>query len=514
MNEIRTQGTGYRIFYILFALISTTLLIYYLSDTIIHFTSSQQFPVNSFSRFPLTFIIFPAELFSAAFAIYFVYVLLSDNKRKPTPNMEKEEPVAILLPVYHEPSDIVERTIKACKKVTWKKKIVYLLDDSTDEDHINEMKKLAKKYKCKLIRRDDRKGYKAGNVNNGVQHIKEPYFVILDADQAPLPEFLQETMPHFTEKVAFVQTPQYYLNDTTPLERAVKLGANIFFQSQCAVKAADNALPFCGTNAVIRTDAFKEVGGLSYYTSTEDIELGLRFDDKDYTSVYVPKILAFGYGPTDFSSYASQQYRWANGNLAILRENWLRILGGNFTMRQQIHTLFTLGWWLIGIVTLAYIFVPLLSLILNQGTHHTWLPTTMFVLIYVNVVVGIGMIYMALKNRTSLDKVRLWDAFLQYSLITNSMFIYARAAINALFKRYVGFVRTNKNISATSWRHVKWNLLLGVICFAASMYALTQGVLSTTIEQFRSFIPISLWLLFYAIVLFTSLLFVGKRSET
>lgn len=514
MGEIiNKQDIRHYIFYILFGIISTSLIIYYFSDTILHFTTPQQFPINSFERFPLSYLIFPAEVFSALFAIYFIYCLIIDRYKTPKPlplPKERMGKVAILLPVYNEPTDIVERTIKACTKIRWSAGTkIYVLDDSTKDEHITAMKELAKKYGCQLVRRDDRIGYKAGNVNNALKIIEEPYFTILDADQAPFPEYLEQTMDHFSDPaVGFIQTPQYFINENTYLERATKLGANIFFHAQCAAKARDGALPFCGTNAIIRADVFRKVGGLAYYTSTEDIDIGLRMNEAGFHGVYVPEILVHGYAPQDFLAYATQQYRWANGNLAILRQNWFRILGSNTSLRHQIHTFFTLSWWLIGIVTLIYILVPLLSLITGQGTHHTWLPTAMFFVIYFNVIMGIGMIYMALHKRTS-EKVRLGDALLQYSLITNSLFLYAKAAIAALFKRYTGFMRTSKEVSATSWKLVKWNLLLGAVCFVASIYSLAFAIAATSMEQLRTNLPISIWLLFYAVVLFSSLLFVG-----
>jgi len=122
------------------------------------------------------------------------------------------------------------------------------------------------------------------------------------------------------------------------------------------------------------------------------------------------------------------------------------------------------------------------------------------------------MIYLALSNRLDEDKVTIKDAFLQYSLITNSMFIYASAAINAILGRYIGFVRTNKEKQKTGLWQVKWNILLAAICFAFSIVALYKAVTAGSVEQVRSYLPISLWLLFYAILLTSSIMFVGEFS--
>ncbi|HLP79208.1 MAG TPA: glycosyltransferase [Acidobacteriota bacterium] len=513
-THIRQQGTGHILFYMLFALIGFFIIMYYLSDTLIHYTNDQQFPINSFHRFPLTFLIFPAELFSFVFSAYFVYTLLVGNTIKntisPLPNRNTAR-VAILIPVYHEPKEIVSRTIEACQQLKWTAGVkIYLLDDSTNPDDKASMQRLANKYGINLVRRTDRAGYKAGNLNNALKnHVTEKYFAVFDSDQAPLPQFLEETMDYFSDpEVAFVQTPQHFVNTDSPIEKAQQLGNNIFYQAQCVCKAHDKAMPFCGTNVIVRTDVFKLVKGFAYYTATEDIELGMRMNEAGYHGAFVPKILVHGYATTHFNAYASQQYRWANGNLAILRKNWLKICLGRFNMLQQIHFMFTLGWWLMGIVNIVYILVPILSLFLG-GTHHSWLPPVVIFLLFFNVVIGVSMIYAALNNRAD-EKVTFTDAFLQYSLLTNSMFIYAWAAVNALLGRYVGFVRTSKTHQQTGIWQVKWNILLAVVCYVFSIFALYKAVTAADIDHLRGYLPISLWLLFYTAILSSSIFFVGK----
>ena len=494
-------------------------MLYYLSNTIIHFTTNQQFPINSFARFPLTILIFPVEIFSFFFGFYFLYTLFNGDyvEEKKELKNKREHAVAILLPVYNEPKDIVKRTLEHVKKIRWPGKIqIYLLDDSTNEDSKKDMRDLAGKYTTHIVTRLNRDGYKAGNINNAVKnHVKEDYFVILDSDQAPYPEFLEETMDYFSnEEVAFVQSPQHFVNDNGPLQKAAKTGTDIFYRAQAPSKSKDSAIPFCGTNLVVRASVFRKVGGFAYYTATEDIELGIRMNEQGYRGAYVPKILARGYAPADFKAYSSQQYRWANGNLAILRENFFKLFFGKFPFRYRVHMFFTVGWWLIGIVTLIYMIVPVLSLILGTGTHHTWLPSYMFGLLFLNVALGIGTISVSLDKRVKGEKIRFRDALLEYSLIVNTMFIYTRAAVNALiFKKYIGFIRTNKKAEKASLKLIKWNLILGAFLLILSLYAFFYAARSSDLFTLRSYLPISLWLLFYSTILFSSIIFVGGKNE-
>lgn len=518
--EIKPQKNKYLVYYLVFGIVSLSLMFYYLSNTLIHFTTPRQFSISSFDRYPLTWLIFPAEVFSFLFAVYFVYTLISDKYRTPAPSPLKNKEgieVAVLLPSYNEPEEILDRTINSCKKLKWQGKVnIYLLDDSNKKEYQEISERLVKKYNINLVRREDRIGYKAGNINNAIKNvITEPYFVTFDSDQAPDEDFLEKTMDHFSdETVGFVQTPQHFIEANSNLERATKLGSDIFYRTQIFAKSKDQATPYCGTNVIVRTSSFREVKGFSYYTATEDIDLGMRINSAGYKGIFVPIILVNGYCPPDFSAYKSQQYRWANGNMAILREYWYKLIGGNFPFRYKVHMLFTLGWWAIGLVSFAYILVPIISLIFGIGTHHAWLPGAIITLLYVYVLLGISLIFISLKSRVRNEKVTISDALIQYSLIVNSAFIYARAAINALvFKKYVGFIRTNKQKSKSSLSVISLNLILATICFGVSIYALYMSTLAISINQLRTYLPISLWLLFYSLILFSSILFVDKGEE-
>lgn len=513
--KIRAQNWKHFAFYAFFGITAIAIFMYYMSDSLIHFTTPRQFPSNSLIRYPLSIPIFLAEAFSFAFSLYFLYNLFTDKYRPPKPiPLAVKPPVAICIPVYNEPYDIVDRTLTACTRLSWPAYTIYLLDDSKGEKEKNNMQELAQKHNAVLVRRPNNEGYKAGNINNAIANVvKEEFFVILDSDQAPISDFLERTMNHFTDPdVFFVQTPQYYINEKTPVQRAAKIGMNIFYQTQCVSKAKDGAMPFCGTNLVVRTRMFKELKGFSYYTSTEDIELGLRANARGWHGVYVPEVLVHGFAPPDWKAYKSQQYRWANGNLAILRQNWKELLWGNYSLIYQIHIFFVVAWWFIGLTTFVYILVPILSILLQTPTHHLWLPDFVLVLLYANVISGIMMIWVALKSRTELDDITLFDAFLQYSIIVNSVFIYSRAALNAMRKKYIGFVRTDKAGTTSGLGDVKWNLILSTICFVISIYALYNVAIASSAQQVRTFLPISLWLLFYSVVLASSILFVNDKT--
>ena len=53
-------------------------------------------------------------------------------------------------------------------------------------------------------------GFKAGNLQNGIENSSGDLFVILDADARPFPAFLKNTLGYFRkQRVAWVQTCQW-----------------------------------------------------------------------------------------------------------------------------------------------------------------------------------------------------------------------------------------------------------------------------------------------------------------
>ena len=86
----------------------------------------------------------------------------------------------------------------------------HLLDDG-DSD---EMARAGRAPRRRLpAPRRERAGAKAGNINHALDRTDAPFVVVLDCDHVPEPHFLEATLGCFAdERVAFVQTPQYYAN--------------------------------------------------------------------------------------------------------------------------------------------------------------------------------------------------------------------------------------------------------------------------------------------------------------
>src|SRR5690606_35700509 len=124
------------------------------------------------------------------------------NREAPKFNLldPKEIPyVTIQLPIYNE-EYVVERLLENIAKLEYpaSKLEIQVLDDSTD-DSVHDTAKHIKALRetgldIKHIRRENRKGFKAGALKEGLKIAKGDFIAIFDADFMPAKDWLKKTV--------------------------------------------------------------------------------------------------------------------------------------------------------------------------------------------------------------------------------------------------------------------------------------------------------------------------------
>jgi cellulose synthase (UDP-forming) len=284
-------------------------------------------------------------------------------KREKQFDPEFQPDVGVFITVCGEPTDIVEETVQAALAMDYPKHSIYILNDGfvANRDNWEEAEELAKKYNITCITRRKPGGAKAGNINNALRQTKEDFVVIFDADHVPKPELLKEMMGYFVdEKVAFVQSPQYYKNHS---ENMVTGGAwdqqALFFGAIMQGKDNSNTAFMCGTNMILRRTALIEAGGMSEFSIAEDFLTSLLIHEKGGKSVYVGRVLAEGLAPEDFLSYYKQQFRWARGSLEVVFK-FNPLFRKGLSMAQRLQYLSSSSFYLSGLIVLLNAVMPLI----------------------------------------------------------------------------------------------------------------------------------------------------------
>lgn len=271
-------------------------------------------------------------------------------------------PVDIYITVAGEPKNIVVRTVRAAMNIDYPDFNVYILNDGlvTKKPNWRDMEEVARQTGATCITRRRPGGAKAGNINHALRVTRSPFVAILDCDHIPEPDLLSRMMGYFgDDKVAFVQSPQYYRNNAkTYVANASWQQQTLFFGPICRGKDHFNSLFMCGTNAVIRRVALEDVGGMQQNSITEDLLTSLFMHARGWRSVYVPRILAEGLAPEDLGAYWQQQFRWARGSLEVMLKYNPLILRG-LSGHQRVQYLASATFYLTGLVVLIDASLPL-----------------------------------------------------------------------------------------------------------------------------------------------------------
>jgi cellulose synthase (UDP-forming) len=192
----------------------------------------------------------------------------------------------------------------------------------------------------------------------------------------------------------------------------------LFYRAIQPGKNRWNAAFWCGTNAVVRTAAIAEIGGIADETVTEDMHTTIRLHRHGWESVYHNEVLAHGLAARDATEYQAQRLRWGTGAMQIfgLEHPFTR---RGLSLPQRLAYAATILGWFDAWRTLGYVLLPLV--VLFSGAIPIHAPIAVFVIAF-GVTFALQLLAMALLSRG-----------------------YAPQGMAALFE----FVRLQSNLKAT-----------------------------------------------------------------
>jgi cellulose synthase (UDP-forming) len=267
--------------------------------------------------------------------------------------------VAVLIPTYDEPLEVLLPTVAAAVALepaheTW------VLDDGRRP----WVEDLAGRLGARYLTRPDNAHAKAGNINHALTVIDADFAAVLDADHVALPGLLTHTLGYFRDpKLAVVQTPQDFYNvdsfEHVPRRKGRRYSEQaLFYRSMQAGRNRWNAAFWCGTNAVLRVAALRDVGGVATSSVTEDIHTTIKMHRRGWKSAYHNEVLARGLAAADAGQYLLQRVRWGTGAMQVLRTENPAWVSGLRPM-QRVGYLTTLLGWFDAWRTLGYVLLPL-----------------------------------------------------------------------------------------------------------------------------------------------------------
>lgn len=362
--------------------------------------------------------------------------------------------VLVQLPVFNE-RYVVERLIDAAARLDYprEKLHIQLLDDSTDESFeiaANRVKYWQEKeVNIEQVKRRERKGFKAGALQYGLEHSDEEFIAVFDADFIPEPLFLKAAVPRLMESnIGMVQTRWGHLNrDYSLLTKVQAFALDAHFTvEQGGRNAGKHFINFNGTAGIWRRKCILDAGGWSADTLTEDLDLSYRAQMKGWEFAFVEEIVSPAELPAEMNALKNQQYRWNKG----AAECAVKHLGSVFRRTDipfstKIHALFHLmnSSIFIWIVVCAVASLPLIIL-KNTVVGYELLFATGGLLLFSIFV--LALFYFTAYRRLGYGSLKsflwLYPAFLSLSM---GMSLHnARAVLLGYLGKRTPFVRTPK----------------------------------------------------------------------
>jgi cellulose synthase/poly-beta-1,6-N-acetylglucosamine synthase-like glycosyltransferase len=406
------------------------------------------------------------------------YLFLCYRKFSPKPKDYFEENdlpyVTVQLPLFNE-IYVVERLLEACTNLDYPrdKLEIQILDDSTDETQ--EIARAAVKYYASqginitYIHRDNREGFKAGALAEGLKVAKGQFILIFDADFQPKPDCIRKMIHYFTDpRVGVVQFRWSHLNAGYNLltrVQSVMLDGH-FVIEHTARHRSGGFFNFNGTAGMWRREAIVWSGGWQADTLAEDTDLSYRAQLLGWKFVYILDEDVPAELPVDINAFKVQQRRWAKGYTQVALKVLPRLGGLNCPLHAKIETFFHLSGNLIYplMVIFHILHLPAIIVRYNQGLFHLMLIDVPFMLLSTFSVTSYY--FVSLKELYGNKWRNLLIIYLAMSVGLGISISNTKAVLEALLGVRSSFVRTPKyaiygKTNEKTWKHKKYQRSMG-----------------------------------------------------
>lgn len=463
-NTFFTLAIGSVLFYFLFRVVTTLQVLF---GT---YTIPDQLIVLLF---------FCSETFILMRAIgYFINVHLAETHTPTSPSFVSQATpaVTILIPTAGESTTVLQKTLTAARYVDYPNKRILLIDGNKDQSSSPAFA-LSQVYEDidYFFVPEPRHGAKAGAINEALKQIRSPYIAILDADYRMGRNFLKRIIPKLEQDpaITFVQTPQFYGNISESLtSRAAQLQQTFFYEHISEGKSLSGAMFMCGTNLVIRTKPFRDIGGFVENSITEDFATSIKLIAAGHHGVYDGTTAAYGEGPPNLQEHFRQQYRWARGTVGTFLHNLPTLLNpaSRFTLAQRWEYILSGTHYFVGPIWIILATLPVFYI--NFHVPVSFAQPIWYLTAYIPyATITLLFLFSTLLSR----QYRRFDWLQAESLTFLTLPVYTKACIDALLGRKASFQVTKKEADVDTVPPLFWPLMS--VFTAIYVFTLISGIL-------------------------------------
>ncbi len=280
--------------------------------------------INPFTSFVFDLFIISAIIITAYTVNFYYLAFVARTRNEIYPIVDWGTPsVTIQLPIYNEKYVAKRLVDSVCNLDYPKDKMRIMVCDDSDDDTVELIRDVVDDYKkqgfqIEHVRRDTRKGYKAGALKHAMKTTDTELVAIFDADFIPPTWFLKRAIPHFSKSnIGLVQCRWGHVNENYSTITQVQ-ALSIDFHFLVEQKAKSNShlfMNFNGTAGIWKRECIEDAGGWHTATLVEDLDLSYRAQMKGWKCLFLPDIVVDAELPAQMNGAKRQQFRWAKGSI-------------------------------------------------------------------------------------------------------------------------------------------------------------------------------------------------------
>lgn len=298
-----------------------------------------------------------------------------------------------ILMVYCTCNDFDGSSLKKSMEQTYKNVRTVILDDSNDEEYKRKVDEFGRENNVEVVRRPDRKGFKAGNINHYLMSDEVrnsvgggyDFVVILDSDEILPHNYIVEALKYFYtyDNIGIVQANHISTRNRNFFMKLFHIGVNSHWPTYQTMKHFYGFSTMLGHGAMIKRDCYEKAGGFPNLVA-EDLCLSIEARNTGYYVAFAPNIICEEEYPIDYVAFKKRHSKWTQGNLEFIKKYTHKIAKSKMKWYEKMDiVLFTYNLPLTAVfafyIFLNLIFAPLLGIDLGQ-IYSLWMivPTVIF----------------------------------------------------------------------------------------------------------------------------------------
>jgi len=250
--------------------------------------------------------------FTLFVGIFYLLTFFENRSRFRDPKARKIPFVSIIVPAYNEEKTLA-KTVNSLLRMDYpKEKLEIIVVDDGSKDRTFEIAKSFSGRGVRAFKKEN--GGKGSAINLGLKKVRGEFVAVLDADSFVGKDALKSMVGYFEKKRVMAVTPTlkvYKPRGFWQKVQYIEYLFSVFFRKIFSFMQGVYVTP--GPLSVYRKSFFLKHGGFDEKNITEDLEIALRIQSKNYEIQNSINAHVYTVAPNTFRGLMNQRVRWFTG---------------------------------------------------------------------------------------------------------------------------------------------------------------------------------------------------------